>query len=115
MTNRIMWIENKSAGGGLSGPARIGRVTFTKSGKSLRYRGRLFLSMQGSGFKANYFDDESGEQFWISGCRKDGMDALYATDVEIDEDVREEYWQEIRGKPEMAAVGSFRAPGKYRK
>ncbi len=29
---RIMWIENKGDGE-LAGPARIGRVTFSKSGK----------------------------------------------------------------------------------
>lgn len=113
MKTRIMWIENKSIGGGLSGPARIGRVAFTKSGKSIRYCGRLYLSLSGQGFKANYFDAETREEFWISGCRKDGMDALYATDVEIDEDVREEYWLTIRGKPEMVDVSKLRAPGKY--
>jgi len=32
-TSRIMYIENKSSG--LSGPARIGRVTFSKSGKTV--------------------------------------------------------------------------------
>jgi len=37
------------------------------------------------------------------GPRKDGADALYATNVstEIDEDAREEYWSEIRKKPEL--------------
>jgi len=115
MKTRIMWIENKAAGDGITGPARIGRVTFTKSGKSLRYGGRLFQSLKGQEFLANYADAESGEEYWISGCRKDGMDALYATDVTIDEDVREEYWREIREQPEMAGVDSFRAPGKYRK
>ncbi len=113
MTTRIMWIENKTAGDGLAGPARIGRVTFTKSGKSVRYQGRLLQPSTQVGLKANYFDSESGEEYWVSGCRKDGMDALYATDVEIDEDVREEYWRTIRGKPEMAGVSKFRAPGKY--
>jgi len=113
MKTRIMWIENKSTGDGLFGPARIGRVTFTKSGKSIRYGGRLFQSLAGEGFKANYVDAESGEEFWISGCRKDGMDALYATDVEVDEDVREEYWLTIRGEPDMVEVRTFRAPGKY--
>ena len=97
------------------GPAQIGRVAFTKSGKSLRYRGRLFLSLKGRGFKANYIDSETNELFWISGCRKDGIDALYTTNVEIDEDVREEYWLEVRGKPEMTATRKFHALGKYRK
>ena len=115
MTTRIMWIENKGIDGDLIGQARIGRVTFTKSGKSHRYRGRLFLSLKDRGFKANYIDSETNELFWISGCRRDGLDALYATDVEIDEDVREEYWLEVRGKPEMTATRKFHALGKPRK
>ena len=114
MKSRIMWIENKSGDGGIVGPARIGRVTFTKSERSVRYHGRLLQSLAGKGFKANYVDAETGEQFWLSGCHKDGMDALYATSVEIDEDVREEYWLTIRNKPEMVDISSFRALGKYR-
>ena len=62
MRSRIMYIEDKSCG--LSGPARIGRVTFSKSGKTIYYGGRV--------------------------------------PVEIDEEVREEYWTVIRGQPERA-------------
>lgn len=91
-----MYIEDKS--GGLVGPARIGRVTFSKTGSTLYYRGRSFRSLKGHGFKTNYFDTETGAQFWISGPRRDGQDALYAHGpaAQVDEDVREEYWQEIR-------------------
>jgi hypothetical protein len=63
---RIMWIESKG-GDGVVGPARIGRVTFSKSGQSLYYAGRRFETLAGRGFKANYFDVESGEHHWISG------------------------------------------------
>lgn len=42
MKSRIMYIENKSDG--LVGPARIGRVTFSKTGKTLHYQGRTFQS-----------------------------------------------------------------------
>ena len=61
---RIMYIEDKSEG--LVGPSRIGRVTYSKSGKSLTYQGREFSSLRGTGIKAN-FADESGTQYWISG------------------------------------------------
>jgi hypothetical protein len=106
-----MYIEYK--GGGIVGPARIGRVKFSKSGKSLHYQDKTFLTLSGSGFKANYLETETGEHYWISGCRKDGKDALYNTDVEIDEDVLEEYWEEIRGLPENKQISKFRATGKY--
>jgi len=97
VTSRIMYIESKA--NGLQGPARIGRVTFSKTGKTLHYRGRQFRSLKGRGFKANYYDLETGEEYWISGPKNDGNDRLYggSLDVTIDEDVREEYWHSIRG------------------
>lgn len=96
---RIMYIEDKSSG--IVGDARIGRITFSKTGKSLYYNGKTFQSLNGQGFKSNYFDVETGDEYWISGCKKDGTDALYSTKVEIDENVWDEYWSEIRNKPEM--------------
>ena len=101
MRTRIMYIEYK--GESLVGPARIGRVRFSKTGSTVYYRDKAFQSLKGSGFKANYFDVETGEHYWISGPRRDGTDALYATNVRtpIDEDVRKEYWTEIRKRPEL--------------
>jgi hypothetical protein len=99
---RIMYIENKGIEADLIGPARIGRVTYSKTGATIYYQGRSLQSLKGSGFKSNYFDIETGEHFWISGPKKNGCDALYATNTatEIDDDVREEYWTEIRKSPE---------------
>src|SRR5437763_11823888 len=111
MKPRIMYIERKS--NGLSGPARIGRVTFSQTGKTLYYRGRRFHSLTGQGFKANYFDVETGEEYWISGCKKRGGDRLYGGLVEIDEDVREEYWRVIRGCAGRAGEKVVRCAGKY--
>ena len=99
MKSRIMYIENKSDG--LTGPARIGRVTFSKTGKTLYYQGKSFRSLKGRGFKSNYYEVGTGDEYWISGCRKDGDDRLYGErlPIEIDEDVLEEYWSEIRQTP----------------
>jgi len=95
-----MYIERKA--GGLTGDARIGPVSFTRTGATLRYAGREFRSLKGHGFKANCFDVDTGEHYWISGCKKDGSDRLHGErlPVEIDDDVREEYWTEIRREPE---------------
>jgi hypothetical protein len=100
---RIMYIECKADG--LNGFARIGRVTFSRTGATLYYAGNSFGKLGGRGFKANYRECESGEVYWISGPRKDGTDRLYQSDrpVEIDEDVRDEYWTEIRKMPELKA------------
>jgi hypothetical protein len=101
MKTRIMYIESKAES--LNGSARIGRISLSKTGKSLSYRGRTFQSQKGSGFKSNYFDIETRAPYWISGPRRDGADRLYASTlpVEIDADVREEYWTDIRKRPEL--------------
>jgi len=96
---RIMYVERKEES--LNGPARIGRVTFSKSGRSVSYRGQTFLKDK-RGHKWNHIDVNTGAQYWISGPRKDGHDRLYPRSqipVEIDDDVRVEYWTKIRGMP----------------
>ena len=95
---RIMYIECKA--GSLTGPARIGRVKYSETGSTIYYGGKEFRSLKGAGFKANYYDVETGDEYWISGPRKDGNDALYATNIatEIDPDVSDAYWTQI-GKP----------------
>ena len=99
-----MYIENKSGGIG-DGPARIGRVSYSKTGKTIYYGGKSFRSLKGRGFKSNYVDVETGEEYWISGPRKDGKDQLYSgsQEVPIDDDVVVEYWSMIRGIPLMNA------------
>ena len=94
-----MYIERKA--GELPGAARIGRVTYSKTGATVYYGGKEFRSLKGAGFKANYYEVGTGDEYWISGPRKDGNDALYATNIaaEIDTDVSDEYWTQIRKKP----------------
>jgi hypothetical protein len=113
MKSRIMYIEYK--GDALAGTARIGRVQFSKTGKTIYYQDRSLQSLKGYGYKANYFDVETGEHFWISGCKQKGDDTLYPDIIEIDDDVREEYWREIRKLPERANQSSLRSDGKYSK
>src|SRR5688500_13777708 len=76
---RIMYIECKA--GGLTGDARIGRVTFSKTGRTLYYRGQTFQSLKGRGFKSNYYCVETGEDYWISGPKRRGGDALYGGSI----------------------------------
>jgi hypothetical protein len=96
---RIMYIECKA--GTLNDTARIGRVTFSKTGRTLYYRGQTFQSLKGAGFKCNYFAVDTGDDYWISGPKRRGGDRIYGSvlPVEIDEDVRDEYWRNIRRQP----------------
>jgi len=57
MRSRIMYIESRAEG--LVGPARIRRVTFNRTGRTLYYKGQSFQSLKGRGFKANYYDTET--------------------------------------------------------
>ena len=98
-----MYIEIKED---LIGEAHIGKVTFSKTGKSIHYDGKTFLTQSGRGFKSNYIEVETMTPYWISGCRKDGADRLYGErlPIYIDEDIREEYWTKIRDRPDLINV-----------
>jgi hypothetical protein len=104
MKARIMYVELKTHSGGHDdrGPARIGRVTFSKTGRTIYYQGKQ-LQRRARLFCGNYQDVETGDEYWISGPKKDGGDRYswaQRTPVEIDEDAREEYWTTIRNQPE---------------
>lgn len=130
--DRIMYIEQKTS---LVIYAKemawIGRVSFSRSGKTIYYKDKAFVR---GGISGNYggFDKEIyladcnkeleqpvewhrdwhptgylGE-FWISGPKKNGQDRLYEfPTIYIDEDVREEYWLKIRNKPECVQLTSI--------
>ncbi len=111
MRSRVMYIEK--LGGLRSRGGRIGRVYFSQSRRTLHYEGRALQSLKGGGYKANYFDTETGTQYWISGPKRDGNDPLYPGVVEIDDDVNEEYWLTIRGLPALVGTVSYKSLGKY--
>jgi hypothetical protein len=74
--NFLRYIELKS-GYSDDGPAWIGYVQESKSGRTLYFNGRGLMKLKGqrrgdSG--GNYVDMENGESFWVSGVKKDGQD-----------------------------------------
>ena len=76
----LRYIELKS-GHSDNGPARIGYVTQSKSGRTLYFDGRGLMKLKGqrrgeSG--GNYIDMETGETFWVSGVKKNGEDRHWA-------------------------------------
>ena len=92
-----MYIENKD--GLIDGvPARIGWVDFSNSGKSIYYRGRTLLSISGGGKRGNFIDEDSREEYWISGVKSSGSNVhpSNSVKVEIDANAVEEY-RRIRG------------------
>ena len=73
MITEIKYIELKS-GFSDNGNAWIGLVSFSKSGKTIYFDGKAFQSLNGMGINGNYFDIESGDEYWISGVKKDMTD-----------------------------------------
>ena len=73
--NVLKYIELKT-GYNDNGPAWIGRVKSSKSGRTLYFNGRALK--QGAGIAGNYFDLMTGEEFWISGVKQDSENRHWA-------------------------------------
>ncbi len=72
----LKYIELKS-GFNDNGPAWLGKVTQSKSGKSIYFNGKCFKKHAG-GISGNHLDVETGEEYWISGIKKNGKDRHWA-------------------------------------
>jgi hypothetical protein len=92
MRREIRYVELKT-GFHDDGPASISWVTFSKTGRTIYYRGRALQRIIRGGIGSNHRDTETGDEYWISGVKKDGQDRHCAGKgrVDVDEDAREEY------------------------
>ena len=88
----LRYIELKS-GYGDSGPAWIAKVKLSRSKTTVYFNGRALKKAKGGGISGNYFDLESGDEFWISGIKKNGEDRHWAGSgiVLVEASVVEEY------------------------
>ncbi len=71
----IRYIEFKT-GYHDDGPAWIGNVKGSKTGKTLYFNDHAFQRY--NGVLGNYIDVETGEEYWISGVKKNGTDRHWA-------------------------------------
>ena len=90
-------------------PGKIGRVTFSESGKTIYYKEQTFSPKKGK--RGYYLEDGTGETYWICTPKRNGTDRKDPGVIEIDDDVREEYWIDIRKRPESAHRVVFRSFG----
>lgn len=90
--SRIMYVELKS-GYNDDGPAWISRVYFSKTGQTVYFHGKTLRHVGRGRSPFNHVEVETGEEYWISGVKKNRQDRHWAGSglVEIDPDVREEY------------------------
>ena len=95
----IKYIELKT-GFNDDGPAWIGNVKESKSGRTSYFNNHAFQRY--NGISGNYYDVESGEEYWISGVKKDGSNRHWAGKgkIVIDRKVVEEYLK-ITGKTDL--------------
>ena len=101
MRTELKYIELKS-GFSDNGSAWIGLVSFSKSGKTIYFDGKAFQSLNGMGISGNYFDLESGDEYWISGVKKDMSDRhkFGGGKIYVEKRILSEYLQTI-GKTEL--------------
>jgi len=72
MKSKIMYIENKSSGH--HGSAWIGFVEFSKSGQTVYFNNKALKKLKIPRILGNHFDIETGEEYWVSGVKKNGQD-----------------------------------------
>jgi len=105
MQTTLKYLELKS-GFSHDGPAWIGLVSLSKSGKTLYFDDKAFQSLKGSGIDSNYFELETGDEYWISGVKRDMNDrhALGRGKIQVEKRILQEYL-EIVGKSVLPKFG----------
>lgn len=73
MKPALRYIELKS-GFNDDGPAWIGLAEFSKSGRTVYFNGKALKNLNGMGVSGNHYDLETGDEYWVSGIKKDGTD-----------------------------------------
>jgi hypothetical protein len=76
----LKYVELKS-GHSDNGPAWIGYVTPSKSGRTLYFNGHALLKLKGQRREAsggNYIDVQTSQSFWVSGVKKNREDRHWA-------------------------------------
>lgn len=75
MNSEIIYVELKS-GYSDNGPAWIGKGFYSRTRQTVYFNGQVFK--RGKAIAGNHFDLESGDEYWISGVKKDGSDRHWA-------------------------------------
>ncbi|MFJ2738408.1 hypothetical protein ACIO3O_01945 [Streptomyces sp. NPDC087440] len=99
MPRRIMFVQLKTGYDTDRGPSWIGWVDFSKTWSTARFHERTLRRAEGM-FDANFHDTETGEEFWVSGPKRDRTDARYGPRAaEIEPDAADAYRAFLDGAP----------------
>ena len=77
MKQKLLYIELKS-GHEDRGPAWIGMATLSRTGRTVYFNGRAMKRLCGQGISGNHYCLETGDEYWVSGPKKDGCDRHWA-------------------------------------
>ncbi|WP_178983645.1 mannose-1-phosphate guanylyltransferase [Winogradskyella helgolandensis] len=88
------------------GPAWIGLASFSKSGKTVYFDGKAFQRVGSDRTGGNFYDIESGDEYWISGVKKDMSDRhkFGGGKIFVEKRILNDYLQTI-GKTELPKSG----------
>jgi len=84
---RVMYVEQKTDGPrnlNDRGPAAIGQITFSKSGRTAYFNGKTFQRSKGT-YGGNHRCIEDGNEYWISGVKKRGTNRHWAGGGPVDD------------------------------
>jgi len=73
--HKILYIEKCAPSH--SGEARIGKVSYSKTKQTIYYKSKSLQKRHG--LRGNYYDLDTGEEYWISGVKKRGSNRHWAT------------------------------------
>lgn len=88
----IKYVELKT-GFSHNGPAWIGLLSYSKSGRTIYFNGKALQSLKGNGISANYFDIENNDEYWISGVKKNLQDRhqFGSGIIQVERRIKEDY------------------------
>lgn len=73
MQAKILYLEHKN-NQNHKGDAWIGEATFSRTGRTVYFNGQVFRRLKSPRGAGNYYDIATGDYYWISGIKKNGMD-----------------------------------------
>jgi hypothetical protein len=98
VAERVMFVQLKTGYDIDIGPAWISWVRFTRSWQTAYWHGKTLRRRPA--FDANFYDIQTGEEYWLSGPHRDQADTRYSNiRAQVDADVREVYEAFLNGAP----------------
>ncbi len=99
MKSQLTYIELKT-GYSDNGPAWIGLVEFSKTGQTLYFENKALKKQKIPGSNSTHYDIETGDEYWVSGVKKNGQDRHWAGNgkIMIDKNCIDDYLSFINSK-----------------